>query len=356
MDNRVATTANWNTRISTAVESNYTDYWKSNAEVAKYSVVFSEGTNKIYSVSYDTDNAEYSTKFYMESGYDWTSENLPEAYRLQAGEGSTEDVYVYETSLTISGTYKIAATGEELNFDDSTVTVCKFRLAGNNLQPVYSKQEVVNTAPNTLGSSDMNVLCVKTDAVYETFYNRACSEATVYTTDNTQKGDAVGTAISTVSLKDKRAYSLFDSSQLRLALRSFTVSGTAHFTFNVFSPQNAGMTTCTATALSARELNKENTAQNKIITALEASTPNDYIFFDGTPGDDGKAKSIRYTAIALNIATDMQGPTPECWYTTVENADINATRSVLIRHITPLSFNLGILTYDLKSLSVEKIG
>ena len=348
-DNRVSTSANWNTRISTTVEKNYTDFWKSNAEVAKYSVAFTEGTNGYYSVNYDVENAEYATRFYMESGYDWKGT----AYESDTNDAV--DVYVYETALTVSGSYKVKATGEELKFDDSITTICKFRLAGNNLQPVYSKQEVKNVSPNALGSNNLNVICVKTDAVFETFYNYDCSEATVHTTDNTQTGDAIGTEISTVKLKNKKGYSIFDNSQLRLALRSLTVSNTTNYSFNVFSPQNGGMTTCKATCYAAAELKKDDTAQNKIITALNACKPDDYIFFDGTPSGDGKAMTYRYNAIALNISTDMQGPTPTCWYTSIENADVNATRSVLIRLTTPLSFNLGTLVYDLKSLALESI-
>lgn len=358
-DNRISTTANWNTRISTSVENSYADYWKSNAEVAKYSVTFNKGTNGTYSVDYDTENAEYSTKFYMQSGYDWSSADIPEGYRLATGDDSTksvtEDVYVYETTLTVSGSYKITSTGEEKKFDDSTVTVCKFRTAGDNLQPVYSKQIIKNTAPNSLGSGNMNLVCVQTDAVYETFYNHDCTEATVCYTDNTQTGDAVGTAISTVNLKDKSRYSLFDNSQLRLALRSIMVTETSNRTFKVLAPQNGNVTTCTATCRSAVELNKTNEAQRKIIEALDACQPDDYIFFDGTPTDDGKSMTYRYNSIELNISTNMQGTTPVCWYTTIENADINSTRSVLIRLTTPLAFNLGTLVYDLKSLALESV-
>ena len=353
-DYRITTTANWNTRTSSTVEKNFKDFWKSNAEVAKYSVSFNSGKNTYYTVNYDVENAEYTTRFYMESDYDWSSAALPEAYRTE--EKGKEDVYVYETVYTISGSYKITSTGEELKFDDSTVTVCKFRMAGDNLQPVYSRQEIKNTAPNSLGSTNLSAISVKTDAVFETFYNYDCSEATVATTDNTQTGDAIGTALSTVKLSSKRRYSLFDNSQLRLALRALTISGTAGYKFNVLTPQNGTVTACTATCYAATELNKDDEAHQKIIAALDNCQPDDYIFFDGTPAGGGAARTYRYNAVTLNISADMQGPTPTCWYTAIENSEINATRSVLIRLTTPLSFNLGTLVYSLKSLNVESIG
>ncbi|MDE6075988.1 MAG: hypothetical protein K2G26_06090, partial [Clostridia bacterium] len=349
-DNRVATTANWNARTSAIVEKNYLDYWQSHKEVAEYGITFKDTGANGYSVSYDTENAVYTTEFYMEKSYDWQSAAIPEEYRLQ--EASSEPVYVYTTSLAISGAYKITATGEEKKFDDVLQSVSKFRLAGNNLQPVYSKQIIKNTAPNSLGTQVMEVAYVQTDSVFETFYNKDCTEALVKQTDNlaeVKEKDA-----KKIKLNDKSGLSVFDNSQLRAAVRAFTMTGGASRKFKVVAPQNGAVQVCTATITSPVELDRNDESQKAIINALDNCAPDDYIFFDGTPSSgDETARTYRYNAVALSINADLKGSDPTCWYSTVENNDVNGTRSVLLRMTTPVSFGLGTLTYSLKALNVK---
>lgn len=351
-DNRVATTANWNARTSAIVEKNYLDYWQSHREVAEYGITFKDTGVNGYSVSYDTDNAVYTTEFYMEKSYDWQSAALPEEYRLQ--EEKSEPVYVYATTYTISGSYKITATGDEKKFDDVLQTVSKFRLAGNNLQPVYSKQIVKNTAPNSLGTQILDVTYVQLDSVYETFYNADCTEALVKQTDNL--AEVKEKEPKKIKLKDKSGLSIFDNSQLKAAVRAFTMTGGASRKFKVVMPQDGAVQVCTATITAPVELDRNDEAQKAIINALDDCAPDDYIFFDGTPSNsDETARTYRYNAVALSINADLKGSAPTCWYSTVENNDVNGTRSILLRMINPLPFGLGTMTYSLKALNVKDI-
>ena len=271
-DNRVATTANWNARTSTIVEKNYLGYWQTHKEVAEYSISFNDTGSTNYSVSYDTEGAVYANEFYMEKSYDWTNAAIPEEYRLQ--EAKSEPLYVYTTSLSISGAYKLKSTNEEKKFDDVLQSVCKFRLAGDNLQPVYSKQVIKNTAPNSLGTQVIEASYVQTDSVYETFYNHDCTEAYVKQTDNL--AEVKEKEPKKISVKDKNGLSIFDNSQLRAALRAFTMTGGATRRFNVLAPQNAAMQTCTATITAPVELNVNDEEQKAIITALDECKPDDY--------------------------------------------------------------------------------
>lgn len=351
-DNRVATTANWNARTSTIVEKNYLGYWQTHKEVAEYSISFNDTGSTNYSVSYDTEGAVYSTEFYMEKSYDWTNAAIPEEYRLQ--EAQSEPLYVYTASLSISGAYKLKSTDEEKKFDDVLQSVCKFRLAGDNLQPVYSKQVIKNTAPNSLGTQVIEASYVQTDSVYETFYNHDCTEAYVKQTDNL--AEVKEKEPKKISVKDENGLSIFDNSQLRAALRAFTMTGGATRRFNVLAPQNAAMQTCTATITAPVELNVNDEEQKAIITALDECKPDDYIFFDGTPSSgDETARTYRYNALSLAVEADLKGSSPTCWFSTVENPDVNGTRSILLRMTTPVSFGLGTLTYSLKSLNVKEI-
>lgn len=350
-NNRVATTANWNTRTATIVEKNYLDFWQTHKEKAVYSLSFKESGNPKYSVSYDTANAVYSTEFYMESAYDWSSDKLPEDYRKE--EKLTEPVYVYETSLTISGAYKVKSSGEEFAFSDVLKSVCKFRLAGENLKPVYSHQIIQNTAPASLGSDSIKDNYVQINQVVETFYNKEFTQSTAYITD--KKTENAETVTKKTGLNNGSGYSVFDNSQINAAVRAFTFTGGATRFFNTVIPQDNTLATCKVTIGSPVELNREDEVQRQIVLALENCTPDDYIFFDGAATGEEKNKTIRYNAVALSVVADLTGPTPVSWYSTVENNDVNGTRCVLLRRDTPAAFGLGTLTYALKSLNVETI-
>lgn len=360
--NEVTTQANWNIITSDSAESNYIEYWHSHSEFATYAISFEEGTNNTYSVSYNTEKAVYTTEFYIDKGaYDWSDESLPDSVKLTAEESEklNDVVYVYETTLSISGTYTLDSNGETYDFEDSTYTVCKFRLSKNGLTPVYSCQKVKNTAPANLNASSAEEMFVTLNSEYETFYNKDCTSAVLKSTDNSD-----GT---TVDLTSKQGYSVLDNSQIAVAARTFGQSGTS--VFNVLVPQNEAVQTCTLTADSAYELCNETDAS--IITASESGTvisalenvtdENDnavdnYIIFDGTPSDSESDEIfMRFTPVTLSISAELTGSSPTYCYATVENADLNATRAVLLKMQTPLSFGLGTLNYTLSKLQVKNI-
>ncbi len=344
---KVATTANWNVRTSTSVEQDSFKFWQENAEVAKYAISFTDGSNASYKVSYNTDSAQYETKFYMTT-YDWSAEEIPEGYRTE--ESETENIYVYETSLTISGTYELRSNGAKKTFEDELVTKSYFRPAGKNLQPVYSYQKIKNTSPATLTASSIDSAFEQVDEVYETFYNKGCSQATTIKTVPGKDGSTT----SRIGLSSD--YSNFDNSQLRAAIRAFTLSGGSSRTFYVVTPQNDNIQSVSASIGSPVELNPLDQTQALIINALK-NAPEDYIFFDGTIANKQENQSdrnFRFNPVSLEINESLQGTTPTMWYSTVENNNVNSTRCVLLRMSTPLAFGLGTLNYTLKSLTLEE--
>lgn len=342
-DNRVATNANWNVRTSANVEGDYSDLWKNNAEVATYKISFTAGGNSTYSVNYD--GGSYTTKFYMQDGYDWNSADIPEAYR--SADYAKETVYVYETTLSLSGEYKLTSDGSTHEFSDSVTTKTIFRLATGNLQPVYSHQDIKSTTPANLSAASIEQAYVEIDAVYETYYNHDCTEATVTTAE---AGKAEVT--SSLSLSDNNGFSLFENSQLGAAVRALTKATGSAYAFDVFSPQSAAKQTVQAICAGAVELDDENEEQKTIIAALDAAAP--YIFYDGENGDESDLE-YRYNEVTLTLAAAMAGQSNTYWYSTVENNDANAARSVLLKMVTPLSFGLGSLVYTLETLSLESL-
>lgn len=350
-----STMANWNVATSATVEKNSVEFWRSHKEVATYDVTFKEGANATYSVEYYTadEKTGLTTSFYIDkTDYDWSSDNLPEGVKITDGENPApkDVVYVYETKLNLNGKYVLKANKDEfLEFGDEVVTVCKYRLAGDNLKPVYSKQVIKNYAPKELNAYNKDGLAVKTDAVFETFYNRDCNKAVIKKTDNLDSKETGEIEIGLDGL-------VFDNSQLRAALRSFSLDGTKSFT--VCSPQDGAAYQTMAACSSVAELSTEYDGQ--IISALEGvkdekgNKVEDYIFFDGKDDDpETEDKQIRYLNVSLGINQDMRGSTPIFSYAAVENADANATRGVLLKMSTPLSYGLGNLTYTLKALTLN---
>lgn len=343
-NHRTATTANWNVRTSTSVEESSFDFWQKNKETATYSVSFKEGTNTSYEVSYDTSTATYSTAFYMLPGYDWATDTI-EAYRT--AESVKEPVYVYETSLTLSGAFKLKSGNEKFEFTDEVKTVSYFRPAGKNLQPVYSYQKIKDTAPAALSAGSLDSAYVQIDEEYTTYYNKKCSQATVI------KNGKDGETTKKIGLSSN--YSNFDNSQLWAAIRAFTFSGGSSRTFRVLTPQDSSLYSVSASISSSTELNSTDDAQ--IILALD-NAPSSYIFFDGTVADkkEGeKDRNYRYSSVSLSVNQSLKGQSPTMWYSTVENNNVNSTRCVLLKRSTPLSFGTGTLTYTLKSLDLETV-
>lgn len=350
-----STYANWNVATSATVEKNCMDFWRNHKEVTSYSIDFAEGNNSVYKVEYYTSDPlpVYTTTFYMDKeDYDWGLDTLPKGIRIQSTDTAApkDPVYVFETKFSINGRYVFIQTGEYVEFSDSVVTECTYRLAGEGLKPVKSVQTIKSTSPNTLSPSHKNNMCVDVDVVCETYYNRDCTKAVVTVDDKTEANEDSKKTVSLSGL-------VFDNAQLPFALRSFNLSGNK--TFNVCSPQNGNYQSMTAVCASAVALNSEDEGDQKIINVLKnvkdgnGNPVKDYIFFDGTSFDhETPEKQIRCNNVKLSVNADMNGSSHVYSYATVENSNLNTTRAVLLKRTTPLSFGLGILTYTINSLSI----
>lgn len=356
---KTATSANWNVRTSSAVEYDSVDFWRNNKEVATYSVSFTKGSNTTYSVAYTPETAGgdenktyktdgvYTTAFYIDkTDYDWTSESIPE--KLREEDEKTSIVYVFETSFTVSGKYVLSNGTEGDPFTDQITSICKFRLAGENLKPVYSRQVIKNVAARNLTASSLEQACVTLDAEYETFYNYKCNKAVTITTDHTDD-DKVSEKTYSVG----GSYSVFDNSQLRIAARAMALSSTSTKVFNVAVPQSGVTQSCSAAVSGSVQLSSEDEDGAQIIGALDGAEG--YVFFKDNSDDENKPRNYRFNAVNFTINGKMTGTSVTNWYSSMENADINYTRCVMIKSVSPLSFGMGTLTYVLNGLTVETI-
>jgi hypothetical protein len=336
---KTGTSANWDERvISNDLQDN--SVWFTKKEVATYSVKFTEGSNASYTLHYNTDGAQYSTEFYAIK-YDWSSSSIPESFR--ASETSIENVYVYTTSLTISGYYTLVGGTEQAAFEDSIQTVSYLRAAKNNLEPVYSKQIVKSTSPASYVVNSLENAYVKLDAVYETFYNKGATSAIVKTIDNTSS-DKVDDKVVAID----STYSVFDTNYLPLAIRSFTISSGSTNTFNVLSPITGTTATYTVSGSASSTLVETSEDDKQIIDALNNSEPAQYIYANT---DENGVDYYECNAATLTLVADMPGPSYSYYYATVPNNSFNNARSILLKITSPVYFSLGTLTYVLSSVN-----
>lgn len=358
---KTATSANWNVRTSALAENSFAERWLNNKEVATYSIAAEEGTNPTYSVAY-AEGGTYTTEFYM-TEYNWSTFPPEELQVVSQTDDGTEEqaapsqvkekVYVYKTLLQDSVTFTHTASKQTKTVEEKVETVCYYRLAGKNLQPVYSAQTIKNAAPNILSADSLDATYVEMDREYKTYYNYDCSEATVISKDNL--ADDKSEKTKKVSLTSKEGYSVFDNSQIRAAARAFTLTGGSTHTFNSLVAQDGIMQLCYATCTEPVKMDGENQTHAQIISALQQAEEQGYLFFDATTAEGEDARNYRFTAVSFSIDEDMRGTTPVCWYSSVENNDVNTTRAALLRISLPLPFLLGGINYTLKSLSFVPI-
>lgn len=328
--NVTSTSPNWNVRVVSRNDLTENSDWLKFREVATYSLSFENATNESYKFEYDNDgSAKYVTRFYAEN-YEW--KNAPEGF----GADKTEYVYVYETLLTLSG--KINFEGQTKEFENFIYTVSKFRSADNNLQPVYSYQEIKNTAPANISAKTLEETYQQLDCTYETYFNENLTKAKIDCSDDTQD-----------RIVDIPAnYSVFDSAQLSAAFRSFAFDG-SHL-FDVFSAIEGATAQYSASFTQKSALDSEK--EKQIADALDLACDSGYLLAGNN--DEGK-RVYNFNAMTLSKNSNMTGQARLFWFANVASNSINATRAVMLKCIEPLSFGQGIITYTLSSLEKEEI-
>lgn len=328
--NNALTSSNWYTGTSykgiqpSFIFGDNEDYTK---EVVEYDVTHDNtaATNATYSVEYT--NGKFVTEFYA-FRYDWnTNREYPE--------DKTEILYRYETELTISVSFTLKSTGEKTNepLNDRVKTVAYFRAAGKNLQPVYSRQEILSHSPAAYQASSIDNIYKKVDAVYENFYNYDCTAVTSINGDDKDVHDGL----------DKIGYSVFDNSSLYIAVRSMKLSSKLAQTVYLYSPAQGSVTSYVLAGTDTPIDASEEKTELKHITA-EMQKHDLFV-----PAENRET----VPAVAINVmyaGGTLHGTTQTVWYAAIENADNNTGRATMLKLATPLSYGLGTLNYSLKEI------
>jgi hypothetical protein len=330
--NTAITTSNWYTGTSYKGIQPSTIYGDDPAytkEVIHYTITndTSDASNNYYSAEYT--NGSYTTEFYA-ARYDWTSSNIPESFKAE----KTDDlVYVFKTTLNISVKFKIKSSGEESEtFEDSVQTISMFRSAGDNLQPVYSKQEIVSHSPSALQPTTLSAAYSAVNITYENFYDSSCSHVLTRTTESSE------TSEKTVSF-GKHSNSLFDNSSLYIAIRSLNLSSDLSQSIDLYSAAQGGSNKYTLTGSDEQLPHDEGVAVTKELTAHGLYTPT------------AENESIESVQVQISYASgSLVGTTQQVWYAAISNADNNTPRATMLKIATPLSYGLGTLEYTLSSI------
>lgn len=296
-------------------------------EVIEYTVTHDKATatNNSYSVEYK--DGSFVTEFYAFK-YDWKDNK-------EYPEDKTEILYRYETELNISVRYALKAEGSQPSewFTDKVKTISYFRAAGKNLQPVYSRQEIVSHSPAALQAATLENAYDSINVTYENYYNFDC------------------TAVTSVKGEEKKVHggfdkinsSLFDNSSLYIAVRSLKLSESLSQTIYLFSAVAEGTSSYALTGSNAALDESEEKTELK---AISEEMKKHGLFIPSENRDT-------IPAVAVNIGYaggDLHGTTQTAWFAAIENPDNNTGRATMLKLSVPLPYSQGTLNYSLKEI------
>lgn len=287
------------------------EYWYKNSsvraevgaeEILSYDVSFTPGSgiSKNYELAYS--NGEYSTSFKL------VEENGKKFYRLSS-------------TLTIDVTYTFG--GNDVTFTDTTSSLVEFE-ANTAFTPIKSEKHVVSHSPRkTNDSTELSGCYDVFDYSATVVYNGASGTSTVVNNTNN------ATKSNSFELDDADDYTYIDNEQLYFALRALQPTARAS-TLLVYAPFSK-----VAQQISATFGSKVSNEKFKFVKNSE------------TMPTDGYA--VEYVPITIALAEKNPGSPQLIKVATTNDADRNTNRNLILEIQTPLAYNLGTLTYKLKS-------
>ena len=280
----------------------FKEYWFADANVTPstvleelvYDVEF-EAASGLASNDYKVDykNGEYKTKLTL-----------------------TENVYRYETSLTIDVIYSVGS--ETLEKQDTMTSWVEMEKTAK-LQPIASHKEFVSHTPANGGSSLETCFIKYAYSVDTTYDENGLGGKSVVVNNETEK-----TLEKTFTVEDK--YTCLDNEQLLLALRGLSQSTTSA-AISTYAPFSGTVQTL-----------------NVKFSSLAKGTE-----FTFERGGTSVKEVVEYYPVSLSINAQLPGATQTVWIAKTDNAQSNKNRNVILQLETPLSYNLGSLIYKLTS-------
>ena len=286
-------------------KTSFSNYWNQNAlvfeqihETLVYDVTFEKGSTHGYDLSYE--NGIYTTE--LISGADENGQNF----------------YTYKTELSIDVTYTFEGTSKTLT--DNVKTEVTFLTAENGLRPLSSKKSIVSTSPMTSIPTALENCYLPFEYKIETVYTENGGETKV----------THGESKTTQSFEmDKNGYSYLDNEQVLFALRAIPTS-TSSTRFSAYSPFTDSV--------------------QKIAVAFSASANGEFEF---SKNGSAVKEKIDYRPVQIQLDEKNKGFAQTAWIATTTDVHANPHRNVMLRLETPLYQGLGVLIYQLSSVSYQ---
>ncbi len=227
--------------------------------------------------------------------------------------------YTYVTKLTMPVSFEVG--DETATFEDSVVTAVSFADAGESLRPISSTKTVISHTPTNSKATKIDDCYLAHNYTLETVYTREGKGTSTVTYNDTEETE------SSTFEYGKGKYSYLDNEQLLLALRGISTdvtSGSIQY-YNPF----------------LKTTQRVNLSFDDTVSGEFSHTVN---------GEDLAVKEISYRPITLTINSKNPGATQTAWVATTDTPGKNVHRNVMLYLETPLSYNLGALTYNLTSV------
>lgn len=296
----------------------FSGYWYQNAATPEVGVQRTDET-LVYDIDFEAGSGLKNAGYEMDYNGEYTT-----TLSIRTVDGKT--VYHYDTKLLVDVTY--IYQGKSETKQDEVTSHVEFETAINGLRPIRSEKAIKNHSPKNSASSLAGCYSVVNYTV-KTEYNSSVSggSCTVVNLDAKENGSKK----SSFSVKDK--YTCLDNEQLFFALRGVNPSVSSSPSFSVYDAFKRSVLTVKTSY--GKKVEGKEFKFNKY-NAAEAA-------FKETKAN------IDYYPVSVSIDADMPGTTQTVWVAATKNAQANENRNVILRMENPLYYNLGKLTYTLKS-------
>lgn len=338
-----------------------------NGEKITYDVNFvapsENGGNKSYSVNYAA--GEYSTLLYATafdvSVFDASAEaqKYKTEYETAKAENGGMTVYRYATTLTIpSVTYTLNATDKpSKTFDNIKIeTDCYFTSVEYGMKPIYSKRTIYNAVPAYYQTNTLDGIYKVYDRTYEVFYKYAdkteqtVKEAVTVLTLGTEDADySAGKekVVATTNSPESSANSLFDDCALDVAVRACNVGESASQVISLFSTANQVKNYTLSGSSAALVLDSSSEEANTAkLTELTEKLQTAGLYEEK---QDSEGNVIGLKTSAVTVGADS-GVSQTYWFNAVENRYLNSGKAVMLKYSAPLTYALGTVNYNLKTI------
>lgn len=246
------------------------------------------------------------------------------------------DGYEYTTALSMQVKFTLA-NGESQTFTDSVTTKTLFKSSSLALQPVSSEKTVVSHTPKNVQATKLEDAFVAYDYTISTEYGEDGKSGTVTYTD---RGQTLISAESYPATKTQsfeintEKFTYLDNEQLLFAMRGLSST--------VLSTERTVSTYDVSTSA----------VQQVKITPSSATSDKFSFSIDGTALPANTV--VEYIPLSIKLNAVNEGAPIQAWYAKTTDAANNTYRNVLLHMQTSVSYNIGVLKYNLKTATFAK--